>query len=126
MLRAMNASLARTDLVVTTAQREDFSTELLMPDALGEELRAIPGVARIAAGQSTFATLGSDRVQLRGVQGDSSVAEWDATPARARDAVRRGDSVVVTSQLARYQGLHEGDVLTLPTPLGERRLSERQ
>jgi len=115
-------ALARTDVIVTTAAPENLASDQLIPDRLAAVLQQLPGVARVATGADAYATIGDDRVLLRGVVGDSALPEVRLASADARRAVASGSAVIVTAQFARNHGLHSGDTLLLPTPSGVKRL----
>jgi len=121
-VRSTYSALARTDLVVTSSERDDFAGTALMPDAWAAALGRIPGVARVAPGQAAFATVGRDRVLLQGVGGESNVPAFRLARPAARRAVLDGTAVIVTRQLARHRHLRVGSRLTLTTPDGPRRL----
>ncbi|HTC80966.1 MAG TPA: ABC transporter permease, partial [Acidimicrobiia bacterium] len=117
-LRAVDAALSRVDLVVRTHRPTSLAADQLLPDTLAQRVADIPGVASAHPAQDAFATIGADRVELRGVSADSALPIWQLAPPAGRRAVAAGGGVIVTATLARYQHLRAGQALTLKTPSG--------
>lgn len=124
-LNGQFASLRSADLWVQTAPAGRLPTDVLMPESWEAELRAIPGVSRVAAGQAAYATIGGRRAVLEGVGGPSDTPLLAlATPA-AHDGLLAGSGAIVSRRFASAEGLRVGQTLHLPTPAGPRRLVVR-
>jgi putative ABC transport system permease protein len=110
------------DLFVTPSPDVVIRT-MRFPDAMGSELAAIPGVARVQKVRNT-------RVQFRGgpvmvvATEFASIAETSPQPAVEGDArtmyqrTAAGEGVMIADNLARLHGLHAGDLLELHAPHG--------
>ena len=112
--------LARTDVFVSPTAMEQFPTGPLLPSDLKQKLSAIPGVGGVGSAQMAFATLGRGRVMLQAYEGGvarTSVLDSVSQAEQARMAA--GEGVVISRDVARSLGVHEGSDLTLPTPTGE-------
>ncbi|MGW4117836.1 FtsX-like permease family protein [Nocardia sp. NPDC004711] len=115
--------LARTDVFVSPTAMEQFPTGPLLPPDLKQKLSAIPGVGGVGSAQMAFATLGRGRVMLQAFEGGvarTSVLDSVSQADQARMAA--GAGVVISRDVARSLGVHEGSDLTLPTPTGEHRV----
>ena len=121
-LDARFTSLAEADLWIQTAPAGRLPADVLMPEGWERQLAAIPGVARIVAGQAAYATIGSARTVLQAVDGPSATPAFALARPEARRAVLAGSGAVVSRRFASAHGLEAGDTLRLPTPAGTRRL----
>ena len=122
-VRSANESVARTDLIVTTATPENLASDLLLSDPLATSLSKVPGVKTEALEQRAFAYVGADRIVLHGVTGPASVPMLSPAPLGARRAMLAGAGLVVTSQFAKPRHLRAGDTFYLPTPTGAQRVT---
>jgi putative ABC transport system permease protein len=110
--------LGSTDLYVSPSAMEQFPTGPLLPVDLRDKIAAVPGVADVSPAQMAFATLGTGRVMLQGYPADAG----RRTGAVDHDVVTRmaaGEGVVISRDVARSLGVHEGAEVTLPTPTGD-------
>lgn len=111
--------LSRTDVFISPTGMEQFPTGPLLPADLKEKLRNVPGVGGVGSAQMAFSTLGRGRVMLQAYEGGiarTSVLDKVSQADRARMAA--GEGVVISRDVARSLGVHEGSDLTLPTPTG--------
>lgn len=116
------ASLRGADLWVQTAPANRLPTEVLMPAEWEAELRVIPGVSSVVAGQAAHATIGGRRTVLQGVGGPSDTPVFALARPGARAALLSGSAAIVSGRFASAEGVRAGDTLGLPTPGGPRRL----
>ncbi|MBF6063883.1 FtsX-like permease family protein [Nocardia terpenica] len=112
-------SLGNSDLYVSPGAFTEFPTGPLLPPEVKDRIRVVPGVAGVESAQMAFATLGGGRVMLQGYEDDNHAYP---TPLddRARAGLVAGTGVVISRDIARSQGVHEGSTLSLPTPTGTR------
>ncbi|AYF73928.1 ABC transporter permease [Nocardia yunnanensis] len=116
--------LARTDVFVSPTPMEQFPTGPLLPADLKDKLKAIPGVGGVGSAQMAFATLGRGRVMLQAYEnGVARTQTLDSVSAADQARMAKGEGVVVSRDVARSLGVHEGSALTLPTPTGEHRVT---
>jgi len=90
---------------------------------LSADLRALPGVSEVTYSQRLRVQVGAEEWRLwavdAGSQGlGSEILEGDPAEARARFSA--GEAVLVSEPWAMRRGTQVGDLLTLPTPAGER------
>ncbi|GAB0106558.1 ABC transporter permease [Nocardia sp. JMUB6875] len=112
--------LARTDVFVSPTAMEQFPTGPLLPPDLKDKLRDIPGVGGVGAAQMAFATLGRGRVMLQAYEGGvARTTALDSISEADQARMAAGQGVVISRDVARSLGVHEGSDLTLPTPTGE-------
>lgn len=109
------------DLYVSASDSEYFTAPL--DPAVVPAVAGLPGVEKVYPLRSLFVPWRSGRVWLIG----DDPAEPSAVPltyvegsAAAAAAGYRGDGVVVSTQIARLDGVHVGDSITLDTPIGPR------
>jgi putative ABC transport system permease protein len=114
------------DLFVTTAQNLT-ARDFVFPGSLGDELRAVPGIAEVQAVRSARVTVKGGRVML--VAFDVSSAEYGAKlPPVAGDQADmyrrtdRGEAVMASENLIRLHGGKLGDIVEIPAPGGTLRL----
>ena len=91
--------------------------------ALSADLRSLPGATEVSHSQRRRLQVGGEEWRLWAVDagGDglgAAILEGDPASARARFAA--GEAVLVSEPWAMRRGTRVGDVLTLPTPSGER------
>jgi putative ABC transport system permease protein len=116
------ASLGDAEFYVSTSPPGVLPTAPMLPQDTRSSVASISGVAGVIPAQMAFATLGGSRVVLQGLA-PGTVAP--PTGAMNPDVLRQmlaGDGVVISREIARDAGVGPGDVLTLPTPTGERRV----
>ncbi|MTE13063.1 ABC transporter permease [Nocardia aurantiaca] len=112
--------LGRTDVFVSPTAMEQFPTGPLLPADLKQKLSAIPGVGGVGSAQMAFATLGRGRVMLQAYEsGVVRVSALDSVSQTDLARMAAGQGVVISRDVARSLGVHEGSDLTLPTPTGE-------
>ncbi|WP_280330447.1 FtsX-like permease family protein [Nocardia wallacei] len=110
--------LADRDAYVSPSALAEFPTGPLLPTDLRERIRAVPGVENVGAAQMAFATLGRDRVMLQAYENgvrSSLIGELD--PAVPKQ-MASGEGVVLSRDVAKSLGVHQGSVLDMPTPTG--------
>ncbi|WP_067697342.1 ABC transporter permease [Nocardia jejuensis] len=117
--RASFASLADTDVWVTTTP-EDMVPTGLLPAALPDRIAAVPGVARVTQGQLAFATLGGTKALVYGVEPGSNYAMSRSLDPEIERELQAGAGVVLSRDLARALGVSTGDDLIVQTPSGEK------
>ncbi|MFE3194721.1 FtsX-like permease family protein [Nocardia sp. NPDC059240] len=118
--------LARTDIFVSPTDMAQFPTGPLLPADLKDKLRAIPGVAGVGSAQMAFATLGRGRVMLQAYESGVAVARTQALDGVSPTELAQmaaGTGIVISRDVARTLGVHEGSPLTLPTPSGEHQVT---
>ncbi|MVU76434.1 FtsX-like permease family protein [Nocardia sp. ET3-3] len=119
--------LARTDVFVSPTAMEQFPTGPALPADLKEKLSAIPGVGAVGSAQMAFSTLGQGRVMLQAFEnGLAGTASLDSVSQADRARMATGEGVVISRDVARTLGVHEGSDLTLPTPTGEHHVAVLQ
>ncbi len=90
---------------------------------LSADLRALPGATEVTYSQRRRLQVGGEEWRLWAVDAGgeglgAAILEGDPATARARFAA--GEAVLVSEPWAMRRGTRVGDVLTLPTPSGER------
>lgn len=90
---------------------------------LSADLRALPGVSEVTYSQRVRLQVGAEEWRLWAVDAGreglgSEILAGD--PAEARERFSAGEAVLVSEPWAMRRGTRVGDVLTLPTPAGER------
>lgn len=117
--------MANTDVWLGTAEPNVIPVSLRFPDSMLKTVADVPGVASVSGSQSSYTTIGEDRVLLQGFASDSNVMTFaamsEATQARLLDPTER--VAAVTQSFADLQHLERGDTLTLRTPNGPLSLS---
>ncbi|WP_067888679.1 ABC transporter permease [Nocardia vaccinii] len=112
------ADLARRDAYVSTSSLAEFPTGPLLPSDLKARIRALPGVADAGSAQMAFATLGRGQVMLQAYERGVPAGPIAELRPGVQDRMARGEGVVVSGDVARQLGVHEGSELDLPTPTG--------
>ncbi|HEY2389488.1 MAG TPA: FtsX-like permease family protein [Candidatus Binatia bacterium] len=114
----------RGDLVVSAVATEGGWLEVPIPEAVGDEIRPIPGIARVELFRGLFGQMfRGARIGVFGVPngvGSRYPAEWyrEGNPSGAAHALDSGQGVLVTINLADRFDLHVGQMLDLDTPSG--------
>lgn len=116
------ASLADVDAYVGPSEPGVFPTAPILPAAVTDAVRSVPGVARVGEGQMAYATVGDTRVMLTGLEPGSTAPPAAALAADVRDGVIAGDGVAVSRDVAKALGIAGGDSIDLPTPTGVHRV----
>lgn len=112
------APIEAADLYVSTAGNANFSSSVLFPADAEARMAALPGVARVAGSQFAFATIGTDRVMLQGVEDGVYDPSLVLVRPEARAELLAGRGAVLSTRFAELHGLHRGDQLEVPTPSG--------
>ncbi|MFF3571437.1 ABC transporter permease [Nocardia jiangxiensis] len=112
------ADLARRDAYVSTSSMAEFPTGPLLPADLKARIRALPGVVDVGSAQMAFATLGRGQVMLQAYERGIPAGPIAELHPGVQDRMARGEGVVVSGDVARQLGVHEGSELDLPTPTG--------
>jgi len=90
---------------------------------LSADLRALPGVSEVTYSQRLRLQVGAEEWRLWAVDAGSEGLGSEilaGDPAEARARFSAGEAVLVSEPWAMRRGTQVGDVLTLPTPAGER------
>jgi putative ABC transport system permease protein len=90
---------------------------------LSADLRALPGVTEVTYSQRRRLQVGGEEWRLWAVDAGQRGLGADllaGDPARAQAQFAAGEAVLVSEPWAMRRGTRVGDVLTLPTPSGER------
>jgi putative ABC transport system permease protein len=125
LLSWMNTTL-NPDLFVMPSQSLDVQTTRF-PAAMGTEIAALPGVARVQSLRNARIAFRTAPVMAVAIE-MSSVAETDSRDpieGNREEMYRKasqGQGVLVSDTLAQVQGLRLGDVLDIPAPYGQIRL----
>jgi putative ABC transport system permease protein len=114
--------LGRIDYMVQTTPGDEFPFRQLLPLEIGQQIRRIPGVDRVVAGQFAYANMLGGRTLLQGLSGPSNTPAYQLASDTARRALLDGTGAVVSTLFAKQHGLSVGQMLALPTPNGEKRL----
>ena len=110
------------DLFVTTAQTVT-ARSFVFPSSLGQELRAVPGVAEVQLVRSVRINVKGAPVMLVALDVASVErrAKLAPTEGNVEDMYRRtiaGEAVMVSENFARLRGAKLGEALEIPTPTG--------
>jgi putative ABC transport system permease protein len=113
------------DLLIGAGGRMQLLVGTPMPDAVGAQLREVPGVAAVEPFRAVPIRLGDRPVFLQGMAIDERLAHGglpmvEGDLAAAAPALRAGTGVLLSDNLAYRLGLHRGDDVTVPTPAGPR------
>jgi putative ABC transport system permease protein len=116
------------DLVVSAVATEGGWLEVPIPEAVGEEIRGLPGVAGVELFRGMFGQMyRGARILVFGADegaGDRYPAEWyrEGDPKSAAPALDAGQGCLVSTNLADRFDLHAGQTLELTSPTGIVRL----
>jgi len=116
------------DLVVSAVATEGGWLEVPIPEAVGEEIRGLPGVAGVELFRGMFGQMyRGARILVFGADegaGDRYPAEWyrEGDPKSAAPALDAGQGCLVSTNLADRFDLHAGQTLELASPTGIVRL----
>ncbi|TPG33041.1 FtsX-like permease family protein [Mycolicibacterium hodleri] len=113
------ASIAETDVWVSSAAATDYSSALLPPETAAA-VAAVPGVQRVVPDQMAFATVGDTRVMLLGIAADSHRDIYTSLSPRDRQKLLAGEGVALSRDLGKSMGVGAGGRITLQTPTGSR------
>lgn len=116
------STLKQTDFIVQGATKDELPVRPILPEGLAEQVRAVPGVARVTAGQFAYANFPDGRALVQGISGESNSTAYRFASEGARAEVLAGTGAVVSRLFARDHDVAVGDTLTLPTPAGDQRL----
>jgi putative ABC transport system permease protein len=94
----------------------------MLPLDLESAVAALPGVARVVTGQMAYATVGTTRVMISGMEVGSTAPPSGAMSERVRERVLAGEGVVVSRDVGRALGISAGATVALPTPTGVHRV----
>ena len=133
-VRAFVASLGSTivtwvhqviaaDLLVGASPALPLPVAPTLPRAIEPELRAIPGVERVAPTRLVLATIAGKTAALRAqAASDLRVRPFPVVDHVDGyvDAFARGEAAIVSDNLAYRLGLHAGDTVALDSPTGRR------
>lgn len=112
------------DLLVSPTAQLPLPAGPTLAGELAEELRTIPEVAVVAPSRMINVRLGDDMVVLRTETPERLARAHYPVVAgdigEAHKGVLRGDTVLVSDNLAYRHGLHVGDTFPLETPSGRR------
>lgn len=116
------ATVADTDLFVSSTPPESTPTGVILPMDLEATVAAVPGVARVVPAQATYAAVGDDRIIVQGLApGANDLLDQSASQA-TKEAVVAGKGVVVSRDIGRSMNLHVGDMLELQTSAGVKQI----
>lgn len=116
------ADLARRDAYISPTSMAQFPTGPLLPADLKAKIGALPGVAGVGSAQMAFATLGGGQVMLQAYERGIPAGPITAMRPGVRDRMASGAGIVLSGDVARSLGVHEGSELDLPTPTGVHRV----
>jgi putative ABC transport system permease protein len=118
-------NLGTADLWVTTGG-DDLTTENFLPGDAKTRIRRVPGVRSVRSYYGGLLDIGERRVWLiaRAANDRRMVPagqlETGSAP-QADAALRRGGAVALSAQLAAAAKVRVGDMLAIPTPMGDHR-----
>jgi len=112
------ADLAARDAYISPTSMAQFPTGPLLPADLKAKIGALPGISDVGSGQMAFASLGRAQVMLQAYQRGIPAGPIEALRPGVQDVMASGAGVVVSGDVARSLGVHEGSELDLPTPTG--------
>ena len=117
-------TLAEPDVWVGTSPPDTIPVELRFGPETIEEVKAVPGVARVVPSQAGYTTVGRERILLEGFGGASRAPAFAALSLGDQARVLDADSpaAFITKALATRQGLAAGQEIELITPSGVQRL----
>jgi putative ABC transport system permease protein len=115
-----------SDLLVGVGSRLQLHTGSLMPAAVADRLRAVPGVTSVEPFRARRIRVGGRPAFLQGVSLAERLAHGalpmvDGDLREAAGALEAGSGVLLSDNLAFRLGLRRGDGIDLPTPGGRRR-----
>ncbi|BBX03915.1 ABC transporter permease [Mycolicibacterium moriokaense] len=116
------ASLTDAALFVSPSPPGVLPTAPMLPSDAQSSVASIPGVAAAVPTQMAFATLGDNRVVVQGLAPGSVGPPVSDMNPQVLQQMLAGEGVVVSREIARNLGIGPGDVVTLPTPTGERKV----
>jgi putative ABC transport system permease protein len=116
------SSLGEAEFYVSSSPPGVLPTGPMLPPDTQSSVASIPGVAEVVPAQMAFATLGDNRVVIQGVAPGAVAPPAEAMSPQVTQQMLAGDGVVVSREIASALGVGPGDVVTLPTPNGERRV----
>jgi putative ABC transport system permease protein len=116
------SSLGDAAFFVSSSGPGVFPTAPILPQDTESKIASTPGVSDVVPGQMAYATVGGKRVLIQGIVPGTVAPPSSTLNAQVREQVLAGDGVVVSRDIARALGLRAGDILTLATPTGERRI----
>jgi putative ABC transport system permease protein len=114
-------SMIRPDVWIGTAPTQNVPVNLRFDDGFTERLKAsVPWVARVIGTQSSFTTIGKDRVLVQGFDPGTSAPVFDQMTQANRDALFDAEhpNAVVNTAFLVTNHLHIGDRVELRTPAG--------
>ncbi|KAA0022846.1 FtsX-like permease family protein [Antrihabitans cavernicola] len=117
------AGLAKTDIWVSSTSAAVFPTSPILAADVLPAVRSAPGVSKVVAGQMAFATLGSDRVMIQGLQSGANGPIYSSLDPAVRERLREGTGIVLSRDVARSLGVSTGGAVDLPTPNGSQHLT---
>lgn len=116
------STLGRIDYMVQTTPGDEFPFRQLLPLEIGQQIRGLPGVERVIAGQFAYANMLGGRTLVQGLSGPSNTPAYQLASDTARRALLDGTGAVVSTLFAKQHKLGVGEMLALPTPNGEKPL----
>ncbi|KAA0022194.1 ABC transporter permease [Antrihabitans cavernicola] len=121
MIASASASFADVgtpDLYVCTTAVDAIPTGPLLAPNIAPDIAALPGVASVVPGQTTYATVGDTRFLMQGMSRDSNAGISTNVRGELRKSLLAGDGIVLSRDVARALNLRADDTMNLPTPQG--------
>ncbi|MEU2252710.1 FtsX-like permease family protein [Nocardia xishanensis] len=119
-VRSSLGAVGDVDVWVASHPPEQFPTTAL-PSGLAAEVATLPGVAHVTEGQLGYATLGTEKVILYGLDHGSVSPMYQDLDPQVRADVVAGHGMVLSRDLSRALGVGIGDELSIRTPRGLQR-----
>ncbi|MFT4124673.1 MAG: FtsX-like permease family protein [Gordonia sp. (in: high G+C Gram-positive bacteria)] len=110
--------LADPDFYVSSSTKDKVPLGPMLPSALADEVRAVPGVREVIDGSWATVNVGDSQILLQGLVPGSRAPFLRKASASASARVLAGDGMLMSNVLARSLGVHAGDRLRLATPTG--------
>lgn len=117
------ADVAKPDLYVSSSAYDVLPTGPLLAPSVATAVAAVPGVAQVIPGQTTFATVGDTRFLLQGMSPDSNAGMATGIQDDLRARMLAGDGILLSRDVARALDVTPGSTLNLPTPQGIKRVT---
>lgn len=117
------ADVAKPDLYVSSSAYDVLPTGPLLAPSVATAVAAVPGVAQVIPGQTTFATVGDTRFLLQGMSPDSNAGMATGIQDDLRARTLAGDGILLSRDVARALDVTPGSALNLPTPQGVKRVT---
>lgn len=117
--------LVAADLIVTSPFHEEAWIEAPIAESVGEEVRGVPGVDRVATERFVNVIREDERITIHAVDRaffeEPRFGHWlfhAGDPTTALPAAAAGEGFLVSDNLARRHGLEPGSPFAIETPAG--------